>query len=206
MAAAGALAVAVAVLAVLVAIDRAAPPLLGGVDRAWRDVALGLPAWIERASEALKAFGSGFVMVPLRLIVAAWLLARRRHAELAAWLLAWALADAFTFALKPGVARIRPDGFDATSFPSGHAKTAGQVAIGLVLIARDTWPSRRVLRWVARGGAAMWIVAMAVSRTVLDDHWLSDVVAGTLLGAACALGAVGLVGMLVATRAGPDDG
>jgi membrane-associated phospholipid phosphatase len=50
----------------------------------------------------------------------------------------------------------------------------------------------------------VWIVAMDVSRTVLDEHWLSDVVAGSLLGAACALGAAGLVGVLVGART--DDG
>jgi membrane-associated phospholipid phosphatase len=43
---------------------------------------------------------------------------------------------------------------------------------------------------------------MAVSRTVLNEHWLSDVVAGSMLGAACALGAVGVL-RLVAPRAGP---
>jgi len=206
LAAAGALAAAVAVLAVLVAIDRPNPPVLGGIDRAWRDIALEMPAWVERASEALKTLGSGFVMVPLRIVVAVWLLARRRHAEAIAWLLAWTVADALTWALKPGIARIRPDGLDATSFPSGHAKSAAQVGIGLVLLARDMWPSRRVFLAAARGAAAAWIVAMAISRTVLNEHWLSDVVAGSMLGAASALGAVGLVGILVAARAEPPGG
>jgi len=45
---------------------------------------------------------------------------------------------------------------------------------------------------------------MAISRTVLDEHWLSDVWAGSMLGAACALGAVGCVGMLATRRAGPS--
>jgi undecaprenyl-diphosphatase len=143
-------------------------------------------------------------MVPFRLAVAGWLLVRRRHAELAAWLLAWVVADALTFALKPGIGRIRPEGFGATSFPSAHAKTAAQVAIGLVLLARGSWPTRRAAFEAALGAAAVWIVAMDVSRTVLDEHWLSDVVAGSLLGAACALGAAGLVGVLVGART--DDG
>lgn len=204
LATAGALAAVFTMLTVLVAIDVANPPILGGIDRAWRDIALDMPAWVERASEALKTLGSGVVMVPLRLAVAGWLLVRRRHAELAAWLLGWVVADALTFALKPGIGRLRPDGFDSTSFPSAHAKTAAQVAIGLVLLARDTWPTRRLALAAAQGAAAAWIVGMDVSRTVLNEHWLSDVVAGSMLGAACALGAVGLVGVLMAARA--DDG
>ncbi|MGZ8593174.1 MAG: phosphatase PAP2 family protein [Actinomycetota bacterium] len=204
--AAGLLGAGVAALAILVALDPADPPLLGGTDRAWRDIALGAPAWVEAASHALKTLGAGFVMIPLRIVVALWLLARRRRTELAAWLLAWAVADAFTFFLKPGIGRLRPDGAHASSFPSAHAKTAAQVAIGLALLAPATWRPRRVAVVGAWTAAAVWILAMAISRTVLDEHWLSDIVAGSMLGAACALGAVGFVGMLVDRRAGPSPG
>jgi len=200
--AAGAMAAAVAVLAILVAIDPADPPLLGGLDRAWREVARGAPAWAEAASRGLKFLGSGWVMVPLRLVVAAWLLVRKRYAALGAWLLAWAVADAVTWVLKPGIGRLRPDGTDATSFPSGHAKTAAQVALGIALLVAGT-TAGRAARWVratAWAVAVAWVVAMAVSRTVLDEHWLSDVVAGALLGAACALGAVAVVGALARRR------
>lgn len=194
------MAAAVAVLAVLVALDPADPPLLGAVDRWWREVALGAPAWAEAASRGMKSLGSGWVMVPLRLAVAAWLLVRRRYAALGAWLLAWAVADAVTWTLKPGIGRLRPDGADATSFPSGHAKTAAQVALGLVVLVAGSSAGRagrwgRATAWTV---AVAWVVAMAVSRTVLDEHWLSDVVAGALLGAACALGAVAIVGVAIA--------
>jgi len=47
-----------------------------------------------------------------------------------------------------------------------------------VLVATSPWRSRAV-PWAL---AVLWIVAMALSRTVLDEHWLSDVVAGALLG------------------------
>lgn len=197
---AGALAAALAVLAILVSIDTANPPLLGGLDRAWREIALDAPSWARTASEALKSVGSGIVMVPLRLVVAAWLLVRRRRADLAAWLLAWVVADALTFVLKPGIGRLRPDGADATSFPSGHAKTAAQVAFGLALLAAATWPGRRAMVAAAWTVAAVWVVAMAISRTVLDEHWLSDVIAGSMLGAVCALGAAGVA----ARRVGPS--
>ncbi len=206
LAAAGALAVTVALLTFLVAIDTKNPPLLGGIDRAWRDVALGAPVWTETASRALKTLGSGSFMVPLRIAVAVWLLVRRRHTDLAAWLLAWVLADALTFVLKPEIGRLRPDGADTTSLPSGHAKTAAQVALGLALLATTTWPRRWATVVAAWAAATVWVVAMAISRTLLDEHWLSDVVAGSMLGAACAFGAVGFVGRLVERRAGPSPG
>jgi membrane-associated phospholipid phosphatase len=185
---AGVLFVSFAVLVALVAVDPSQPPLLDRIDRAWRDVVLQAPSWADRASEVLRTIGSGVVMVPLRIAVAIWLLARRRRYELAAWILAWALADAVTIALKPWIGRLRPDASEATSFPSGHAKTAAQVAVGLVLVL--TSPRRRLFWWVL---ALAWIVAMAASRTALDEHWLSDVAAGSLLGAACAVGVAALV-------------
>lgn len=178
----------VVLLAAVVASDVASPPFLQGLDDAWRRRLLRWPEWTRSLGELFELLGSGFVMVPLRIGVAAWLALRRRRWDLAAWLLAWLLADLLTFALKPGIARGRPTPTDLespfTSFPSAHAKTAAQVAIGLVLLATSPWRDRRV----ALGLAVAWIVLMALSRTVVDHHWLSDVVAGALLGAACAVG------------------
>ncbi len=168
----------------LVAVDPGSPPLVGGIDRTWRELALEAPGWLQGVSRALKVLGSGLVMVPLRIAVAMWLVARRRRYDLAAWLFAWAIADLLTFALKPAIDRVRPDGSDASSFPSAHAKTAAQVAFGLVLVLTSPW-RKRTAWWLV---AVAWTVAMAASRTVLDEHWLSDVVAGSLLGAGCAIG------------------
>jgi membrane-associated phospholipid phosphatase len=63
------------------------------------------------------------------------------------------------------------------------------VAIGLVLVATSPWRSR-AWAWAL---ASAWIVAMGFSRTVLDQHWTSDVVAGALLGAGSAFLVAGLV-------------
>jgi len=184
-----ALLIAVAALTVSMIVDRSGGPVLGEVDGWWRGLIQPPPSWAESASQVLKTLGSGWVMVPLRIAVALWLLARRRRSDLAAWLLAWALADVITVALKPWVARLRPDGLDHHSFPSAHAKTAAQVAIGIVLVATSPWRSR-ALPWAL---AIAWIVAMAFSRTILDEHWLSDVVAGSLLGVGCTVGVAATV-------------
>jgi undecaprenyl-diphosphatase len=181
--------VAVALLAVgaaasiLVATDPASPPLLASADRWWRTIAASPSSWLDAGAHGLYVLGSGAVMVPLRLAVAGWLAVRRRRVDLAAWLLGWVAADLITQLLKPGIGRLRPDLSDASSFPSAHAKSAAQVAVGLVLLLPF---DRRAWGW---GLAVVWIALMAASRTVLDEHWMSDVIAGAAIGAGCAVGA-----------------
>lgn len=66
------------------------------------------------------------------------------------------------------------------SFPSGHSATAAAfwAAAALLLGRRRGHAARSVLTALAVGLA----VAVAESRVLLDLHWLSDVVAGLLLG------------------------
>jgi membrane-associated phospholipid phosphatase len=192
---------AVALVAAVLALDVARPPLLLSIDEAWRRQVLAWPSITRRLGDLLEQAGAGVVMVPLRVVVAGWLAVRRRRWDLAAWLLGWALADTLTALLKPGLARERPTATDPenpfTSFPSAHAKTAAQVATGLVLVATSPWRARRL--WYAL--AATWIVLMAMSRTVVDHHWLSDVVAGSLLGAGAALLGASMVQLVRDRRA-----
>jgi membrane-associated phospholipid phosphatase len=66
------------------------------------------------------------------------------------------------------------------SFPSGHSATAAAFYAGaaLVLSRRRGRAARAILTGLAVGLA----VAVASSRVLLDVHWLSDVIAGLLLG------------------------
>ena len=66
------------------------------------------------------------------------------------------------------------------SFPSGHSSTAAAfyAAAALLLGRRRGHTARTVLTALAVGIA----VAVAASRVLLDVHWLSDVIAGLLLG------------------------
>jgi undecaprenyl-diphosphatase len=107
----------------------------------------------------------------------------RRWWALIAFAAAEALTPIATNLLKHLVDRPRP--LDAmlhatgSSFPSGHASYAGATAVALVLL--FTLPgSRRLLLWWSL--AALAIVGMAWSRSYLQVHWLSDAVAGALLG------------------------
>ncbi|HRD14591.1 MAG TPA: phosphatase PAP2 family protein [Mycobacterium sp.] len=83
---------------------------------------------------------------------------------------------------------------DGYSFPSGHA--TGTAAVGLLC----AWMLSRWLVTSWAGRVAVWSVAVGVtgavgfSRVYLGVHYVSDVVAGWLLGAAWA-GAVMLVGV-----------
>ena len=90
-----------------------------------------------------------------------------------------------THTVKDLADRVRPDfnPIAATlgpSFPSGHSSTAASfyLAAALVLSRRRSAPTRALLA----GGAVAIAVAVAGSRVLLDVHWLSDVVAGVMLG------------------------
>jgi undecaprenyl-diphosphatase len=90
--------------------------------------------------------------------------------------------------LKAAYDRPRPPGSlistSGASFPSGHAIAGAVTAVGLVLVLLP--PGRARWRWEARAIAFSFL--MALSRVYLRAHWLSDVVAGALLGGALALG------------------
>ncbi|WP_233255426.1 phosphatase PAP2 family protein [Naasia lichenicola] len=84
--------------------------------------------------------------------------------------------------LKAIVGRARPlDAILAAggdSFPSGHSALAAALAVGIALVVRRVWV------WVL---AIVWGVLLAWSRTYLLVHWLSDTVAGLLLGASISI-------------------
>jgi undecaprenyl-diphosphatase len=90
-----------------------------------------------------------------------------------------------TFTIKQLTDRARPtlSPLAATlgpSFPSGHSSTAASLYAALALIlARGRRRRTQALLFGAAGGLA---VAVAASRVLLDVHWLSDVIAGLMLG------------------------
>ncbi len=122
-------------------------------------------------------------------VLAIWL-ARRRETVLAWWVVATMTAGG----VLGGVLKLlfgvhRPDLLDPVaraygySFPSGHALNAalGAAVFLLVVLPRTRGRIRRAAL-VAAGVAVPLITAYA--RVVLGVHWMSDVVAGLLLGVA----------------------
>lgn len=89
--------------------------------------------------------------------------------------------------LKMGFDRPRPDliphldHVNSASYPSGHATSAAVVYLLLAWLAPSRW---RALAWTLAG---VMILLTGLSRIMLGVHWASDVVGGTMLGAAFAL-------------------
>ena len=159
-----------------------------------QSIAEGLNHWVSASPGAVKALqaistagGRGF-LIPLVVIVIVLLLIRRRP-RLAIYL---AVTGTGALLLDPSlktlVGRIRPV-VDApvahapgNSFPSGHALgsmiTYGMLTLVFLSLARGRW------RWFLVGLAALVVAAIGFSRIALGVHFLSDVLAGWLLGIA----------------------
>lgn len=139
----------------------------------------------------LKALSDVFDPIVFRVLTTgiALVLMVRRHVRLGAWVLVTVWGAALLgWALKELVSRTRPDLVDAVatapgrSFPSGHALTS---TVGCAVLLLLVMPLLRG-RWraVAVGVAVAVPVAVGFARVGLGVHYLSDVVAGELLGLA----------------------
>ena len=191
----------VAMVLVFVGVGRHPPALapettfapIGRVDRAMYDEIDDLRNVVfSAAARALNVIGGGLVTIPLRVAVAVWLAWRRRWRAFAAWALTWAMAEILLSTAKAFFHRGRPPGsLVATAgfaFPSGHAVAGAATAVALVLVLLPAGPNRR-----KEAVAVAFACLMAISRVYLNAHWLSDVVAGALLGMGVALGSAALV-------------
>jgi undecaprenyl-diphosphatase len=140
------------------------------------------------AMQAISAAGSAVVYYPLFAGLAAWLLWRRLP-RLALFVVVTVVGSALLNGLvKLAVDRARPALPDPVaratgeSFPSGHAQAA-IVAAGVLLLVflpalRGAWRPAAVALAVA------FVLAVGFSRVALGVHYVSDVLAGYVLGAA----------------------
>ncbi|HWQ22674.1 MAG TPA: phosphatase PAP2 family protein [Gaiellaceae bacterium] len=203
-----------------VAVERDA---LGALDRDLADwVAAELPRWAEWLARPFSWLG-GWIGLTALGTAAVIALARARAWLDLGFLVAALLGSQLAVAvLKAGFDRPRPEVGsavplpDTAGFPSGHA-TAGAAALGaLAVLAAERLPSGRARTWL---GVATVILCIGVglSRIALGVHFLTDVLAGWLLGlawlAACLLardalrsrGARGRPGAQLPSARGRDD-
>lgn len=178
--------VAVGALAVLLAgllglaVIRTHPAL----DEDWLLLAVGLrgPGWNELAL-ALNYLGGGVVGVFVVPILGTVLLAWRVGRWPAGFFLIASAGSALVVQiLKTGFGRARPEDMlvtsDVGSFPSGHTANAATIAVVLGILFTRAWV------WIA---GALYTVIMALSRTYLGAHWLTDTLGGLLVGAGVAV-------------------
>jgi membrane-associated phospholipid phosphatase len=175
------------VLGVIVALDPAGSAVQGLDDRwlGWM-VDLRTP-WLTRLAKDVSTIGSVKVTMPLRILVSAALIWHRRWLQFGAFVGAVITSELCIGPLKALVDRPRPPdpliGTSAASFPSGHAIAGAVTAFGLVVV---LWPASP-RRWLAIGFAAAFAGIMAISRTYLAAHWLTDTIAGACIGTGLAL-------------------
>jgi len=151
---------------------------------------------VTALAEFLNFLGLVGITLPVRIAIAGFLALRRRWWHLAAFAVAITLSEALIGTLKGIYGRPRPPHSlvttSAASFPSGHAIAASVTVVAAVIALVP--PGRRRAWWGT--AAVIFSGMMALSRAYLGAHWLSDVVAGVLLGTSCALLAAVGVGLL----------
>lgn len=176
------------------------------VDDWWLDLMVaarvGPLVWVAKA---LAFAGSVWLNWPIRVAVLVLLAVRRRWLQLTAFVLALATSEPLIGLMKAWYGRPRPVGglyaTDSFSFPSGHAIAGAVTAVGIVIVLLPPGPRR--WRWELQ--AAGFAGLMALSRTYLGVHWLSDVIGGTLLGVTLAVGWPALLQELRERRARAGD-
>jgi membrane-associated phospholipid phosphatase len=133
-----------------------------------------MTAWLT----ALTDFGDLALLIPLSAAILIWLV---RNSSRAAprWIFALSLCIGLTALLKIAF-HACPAAYNIYS-PSGHTSLSTLVYGALTLVSATAWPGlHRVL--VIAGGAGL-ILAIGVSRLLLDAHSVAEVGLGLVIGA-----------------------
>jgi membrane-associated phospholipid phosphatase len=160
--------------------------------------------WLTLVAKLFNLVGLTYVMAPIRVGITLWLAIRRRWWHLAAFVSALVISEIAIGSLKALYDRPRAlgslVGTSGASFPSGHAVAASVTAVAAV-IALFPEGSRRY-KWGAVAVAFSFV--MGLSRAYLGAHWLSDAVAGVLLGTSIALGSALVIHQVRGRRSSAD--
>jgi undecaprenyl-diphosphatase len=173
------------------------------LDDAWlRLMMSSRAAPVTAVAMFLNVLGLVYVTLPVRIALAGFLALRQRWWHLAAFVAAVAASEILIGMLKGVYDRARPPASlvatSGASFPSGHSVAASVTVVAAVIALVPAGRQRSA--WGA--AAVAFSIVMALSRAYLGAHWLSDAVAGVLLGTSCALLAALVVGLLQRRWAG----
>lgn len=150
-------------------------------DDAWYHLMLASRTpWLTDANRVLDFVGNAGMVI---YCAALFLVLLRRHGRLALFTAGANLgALGLTHLIKFSVARPRPEDrlvpVDSGSFPSGHSSATVAAAVVTAVVLGKLWI------WIS---GAILSVTMMYSRTYLGAHWISDTIAGALLGAGLTL-------------------
>lgn len=177
--------------------DRSALAHIQHIDDSWlRLNEANRAAPVTVIAKFFNLLGLVYVTLPVRVVIAGYLALRRRWWHFAAFVAAIVLSEVLIGTLKGIYDRARPAGSlvatSGASFPSGHSIAAAVTIVAAVIALVP--PGRRRVWWGV--GAVAFSILMADSRAYLGAHWLSDAIAGVLLGTSCALLAALVVGSL----------
>jgi membrane-associated phospholipid phosphatase len=146
---------------------------------------------LDSAVTAFTNVGGGIGMPILASLLVAWLIyVSRSWRPLILVGGAAAVSVTATSVGKTLLGRTRPDHIDAVppfefspSFPSGHTLNTTVVISIVVYLVCLEFRKTSARTWVIIAGA-VFIIAMGLSRVFLGHHWLTDVMAAWLIGAA----------------------
>ena len=160
---------------------------------------------LTAVARVLNALGLVYVTLPVRLLIAGFLAFRRRWWHCAAFVSAIVLSEISIGTLKSLYDRPRPSASlvatSGASFPSGHAVAATVTVVAAVIA---LFPEGAGRYWWGAAAVA-FSVLMGLSRAYLAAHWLSDAVAGVLLGTTFALGTAVVVHIVRERGQPPPD-
>lgn len=152
-----------------------------------------IPYWLAVAAYWVTTIGGFAVTMTAGTLTGVWLLIRKRLRSAAIMLLAVFSTALALGTLKEFFMRARPDYavtallhfpgivLEDPSFPSGHAAMAAAFFTALAYLFAP-----RLKTWVRRElfilFSVLAILAVGISRILLNVHWVSDVIAGWALG------------------------
>ena len=199
-----AMVVALTACAFAAAGDHGALASIQRLDDAWlRLMISGRVPPVTAIAKVFNVLGHAYVTLPVRIAIAGLLALRRWWWHLAAFAAAMVVSEVLIGLLKGIYSRPRPLGSlvatSGPSFPSGQAVAASVTVVAAVIA---LVPAGRRRGWWG-AAAVVFSILMGLSRAYLGAHWLSDAVAGILLGASCAL-ATALVAGQVQRRPGRE--